>query len=124
MTYWQEEASRRTGGMRVKGSKCRCSYATTSQKRICPRCGKKMKPSEWPDEGKVLSFTRLEAIPEGLKDPYNLALVAIEKGPKLICWTSGTLKENDSVTIVEQKGNMFCGPKGEPTSELKGSVKA
>lgn len=83
-----------------------------------------MKPSEWPDEGKVLSFTRLRTIPEGLKDPYNLALVAIEKGPKLICWTSGTLKENDSVTIVEQKGNMFCGPKGAPTSELKGPVKA
>jgi uncharacterized OB-fold protein len=83
-----------------------------------------MKPSEWPNEGKVLSFTRLQAIPEGLKDPYNLALVAIENGPKLICWTSGTLKENDLVTIVEQKGNMFCGPKGEPTSELKAPVKA
>jgi uncharacterized OB-fold protein len=82
-----------------------------------------MKPSEWSDEGKVLSFTRLQAIPEGLRDPYNLALVAIKNGPKLICWTSGTLKENDSVTIVEQKGIMFCGPKGEPTSELKDPVK-
>ena len=108
----------------MKGSKCKCSYATISHRRICPRCGKKMKPSEWPNEGKVLSFTRLQAIPEGLKDPYNLALVAIENGPKLICWTSGTLKENDLVTIVEQKGNMFCGPKGEPTSELKAPVKA
>jgi uncharacterized OB-fold protein len=83
-----------------------------------------MKASVWPDEGKVLSFTRLQAIPEGLKDRYNLALVAIEKGPKLTCWTSSTLKENDSVTIIEQKGNMFCTPKGEPTSEQKDSVKA
>jgi uncharacterized OB-fold protein len=82
-----------------------------------------MKPSEWPDEGKVLSFTRLQTIPEGLKDPHNLALVAIENGPKLICWTPGTLKENDSVKIVEQKGTMLCGPKGEPTPEPKDPVK-
>jgi uncharacterized OB-fold protein len=108
----------------VKGSKCRCNYATTSNRRICPRCGKKMEPSEWPDEGKVLSFTRLQAIPEGLKDPHNLALVAIENGPKLICWTTGTLKEYDSVTIVERQGNMFCAPKEEPTSDPKDPVKA
>jgi uncharacterized OB-fold protein len=83
-----------------------------------------MKPSEWHDEGKVLSFTRLQAIPEGLKDRYNLVLVAIENGPKLTCWTSGTLKENDSVTIVEQDGNVFCTPKGKPTSGQRDPVKA
>ncbi len=83
-----------------------------------------MKPAEWPDEGKVLTFTRLHAIPAGLKDPYNLALVAIENGPKLICWTSGILNENDSVTIVEQKGNMFCSSRPDQTSELKDPVKA
>ena len=108
----------------MKGSKCRCGYATTSHKSVCPRCGKKMKPSEWPDEGKVLSFTRLQAIPEGSKDPYDLALVAIDNGPKLICWTSSTLKEDDSVTIVDQKGTMFCDPKVERTSEPKVQVKA
>ena len=70
-----------------------------------------MKTAEWPDEGKVLSFTRLQAIPEGLPDPYNLALVAVPKGPKLVCWTSGTLRENDPVTIFEQKGKYLCSPK-------------
>jgi len=83
-----------------------------------------MKASEWPDEGKVLSFTRLQAIPEGLKDRYNLALVAIEKGPKLTCWTLGTLTENESVTIVEQHGNVFCTPKVGPRPGQKDSVKA
>ena len=72
-----------------------------------------MKPAEWPDEGKVLSFTRLQAIPEGLPDPYNLALVAVPKGLKLVCWTSGTLRENEPVTIVEQKGRYICSPKTE-----------
>jgi uncharacterized OB-fold protein len=79
-----------------------------------------MKPAEWPDEGKVLSFTRLQAIPEGLSDPYNLALVSIERGPKVVCWTSGTLKENDEVLIVEQKGKYLCTPKTELSFELGG----
>jgi len=95
----------------LKGSKCKCGFATLSDKRICPRCGKRMRPEEWPDEGKVLSFTRLQAIPEGLEDPYNMALVGIEKGPKVICWTSGTLKEKDEVRITEVKGRYICVPK-------------
>lgn len=79
----------------------------------CPRCGKLMKPSEWPDEGEVLSFTRLHAIPEGFEDPYNLVLVGVEKGPKLVCWTSGTLKEKDPVTIRERDGRYFCSRRTE-----------
>lgn len=70
-----------------------------------------MKNADWPDEGTVLSFTRLQAIPEGLPDPYNLALVAVTKGPKVVCWTSGTLRENDQVTIVERKGKYLCSPR-------------
>ncbi|HEX7392425.1 MAG TPA: hypothetical protein VF374_05680 [Thermoplasmata archaeon] len=70
-----------------------------------------MKPDEWPDEGKVLSFTRLQAIPEGLQDPYNLALVSIEDGPKIVCWTSGTLKADDEVAVTEAKGKLLCSLK-------------
>lgn len=69
-----------------------------------------MKPAEWPDEGVVLSFTRLQTIPEGVEDPYNLALVGVHKGPKLVCWTSGQLKEDDRVTINERNGKYFCSP--------------
>jgi len=78
-----------------------------------------MKPEEWPDEGKVLSFTRLQAIPEGLQDPYNMALVGVEDGPKLVCWTSGTLKEKDEVSISEVSGKYICSPKIEPDSKLR-----
>ena len=97
----------------MKGMKCRCGFATVSDKKLCPRCGKRMKSAEWPDEGKVQSFTRLQAIPEGLPDPYNLALVAVTKGPKIVCWTSGTLREDDAVTITERKGKYLCSPKTE-----------
>jgi len=78
-----------------------------------------MKPAEWPDEGKVLSFTKLQAMPEGLSDPYNLALVAVEKGPKLVCWTSGTLKENEEVQIMEILGKYICTPKVDFTLQLE-----
>ncbi len=81
-----------------------------------------MKPAEWPDEGKVLSFTRLQAVPEGLSDPYNLALVAVEDGPKLVCWTSGTLEENDDVQIVEVNGKHLCAPKTDLTFRLDSLV--
>ncbi len=69
-----------------------------------------MKAAAWPDEGTVLSFTRLQAMPEGLEDPYNLALVVVQKGPKLVCWTSVTLKEEDRVSITERNGKFFCTP--------------
>jgi len=94
----------------TKGSKCKCGFATTADKHRCPRCGKTMHPAAWPDEGFVLSFTRLQAIPEGLEDPYNLALVGVHKGPKLVCWTSGTLKDEQRVNITERKGKYFCTP--------------
>ena len=69
-----------------------------------------MEEAEWPDEGRVLSFTSLQAVPEGLKEPHNLALVGIEKGPKLVCWTTATLNEDDLVTIADVAGKYFCSP--------------
>jgi len=67
-----------------------------------------MKPAEWSDEGKVLSFTRLQAVPVGFEDPYNLALVGITKGPKIVCWSSHLLDLNDRVVIQERNGRYFC----------------
>lgn len=69
-----------------------------------------MEEAEWPDEGSVLSFTRLQAMPEGLKEPHDLALVGIDKGPKLVCWTTATLKEADRVAITEVNGKFLCEP--------------
>jgi len=92
--------------------KCRCGFATVSKKLKCPRCGRLMTSSEWPDEGKVLSFTELQAIPEGFENPYNLVLVELAgKGPKIVCWTSGTLRENDRVTVADWSGKYICSPK-------------
>jgi len=69
-----------------------------------------MEEAEWPDEGRVLSFTKLQAVPEGLKEPHNLALVGIDKGPKIVCWTTATLNEDDEVAIADVGGKYFCNP--------------
>jgi uncharacterized OB-fold protein len=81
-----------------------------ASRRTCPKCGRTMEEAEWPDEGRVLSFTQLQAFPEGLKQPHNLVLVGIEKGPKIVCWTTSTLKEDDEVTITDVSGKYFCSP--------------
>jgi uncharacterized OB-fold protein len=94
----------------TKGSKCRCGYMTVAMKVSCPKCGKQMKPADWLDKGMVLSFTYLNAFPEGLLDLHNLALVEIEDGPKMVCWTSGRLKENDIVVITQDDGKYICSP--------------
>lgn len=97
----------------MDGMKCRCGFATISDKKRCPRCGKQMKPGKWPDEGTVLSFTRLQVVPEGLHDAHNLAVVEIDgKGPKLTCWTSETLKEKRRVRVRELDGKYFCDVTG------------
>jgi len=102
----------------MKGSKCRCGFATVADRRKCPRCGKALTPKEWPDEGKVLSFEELQVTPEGFDAPFNLALVGVEEGPKVICWTSGRLKVDDQVTISDKSSRFVCSPKTELRFEL------
>lgn len=68
-----------------------------------------MKACEWADEGKVLSFAKLQAIPEGADRPHDLVLVQIEKkGPKIVCWTTNRLGVEDEVSVVDNGGRYFC----------------
>jgi len=71
-----------------------------------------MKTYEWQEKGKVLSFVELQVIPQGFENPYNMALVAIEdEGPKIICWTTGKLKDDEEVVVNEFNGKYLCSPK-------------
>ena len=104
----------------MKGMRCRCGFATVSTKMKCPRCGKLMKSAEWADEGRVLSFTSLHAIPEGSQQPHDLVLVQLhKKGPKIVCWSSSKLKEGDIVSVTDIHGRYFC----QPAKKLKPGVK-
>ena len=70
-----------------------------------------MKLSDWEDKGKILSFVELQAVPQGLESDYNMALVELDKdGPKIICWSTDTLKVDDEVVVSESKGKYLCSP--------------
>lgn len=102
----------------MKGSKCKCGFATTSIKTRCPRCGREMKPSEWEEKGRVLSFVGMQVVPEGLDHSYDAALVGIDnEGPKIICWTADRLEVNDEVAVSESKGKYMCSPRPEAKEE-------
>lgn len=103
----------------MKGSSCRCGFKTISARKRCSRCRKLMKPEEWPDEGRVLSNARLGVVPNGLDKPYDLVLVGIDKGPKLLCWSSLPVKVEDLVKIDHEDERYFCSPK-QPSSQVKG----
>ena len=101
----------------MKGVRCKCGFSTVAQRNLCPRCGKQMTATDWPDRGKVLSFTRLDAMPERLDAPYNLVLVSVEKGPKIVCWSDTDLKPDDEVNVIQRNGKCFCRPTKGPMKE-------
>jgi hypothetical protein len=78
-----------------------------------------MRPEEWPDEGRVLSHASLGVVPNGLDKPYDLVLVGIDKGPKLLCWSSLPVKIEDLVKIEREDGSYFCSPV-KRSSHVKG----
>lgn len=94
----------------IKGSECRCGFRTISIRPSCPICGKMMEQKEFPSEGKVLSYTRLQVPPEGFDSPLDIAMIEIKDGPKLICWTDSELKINQKVEIYSEQKMLRCRP--------------
>lgn len=77
-----------------------------------------MKSSEWQEKGRVLSFVEFRMNSKGLDGPHHMALVEIEDdGPKIICWTTDILKDDEEVVVVESDGRYTCsqvsGPKDQ-----------
>jgi len=94
----------------IEGSICKCGFKTIAQRDACPRCGKRMIPKEFLDEGIVLSFTRLQIPPEGFLAPLDLVMVELDEGPKLVCWTDSELKVDQKVRIYTEGEIMRCKP--------------
>ena len=94
----------------IDGSECRCGFRTIAQRETCPRCGKGMAPKRFVETGKVLSYTRLQLPPEGFDVPLDLALVELDNGPKLICWTDRSLEIDDRVRVYTGSGLLRCAP--------------
>jgi uncharacterized OB-fold protein len=77
-----------------------------------------MKAYEWKDRGKVLSFVKLQVIPQGFESLYDMALVEIgDDGPKVICWTADALKVDEEVVLSEHNGKYLCSPESETKNQ-------
>jgi uncharacterized OB-fold protein len=85
--------------MTIEGSECRCGFRTISLKPTCPRCGRTMEQRKFFDEGKVLSYVSLKVKPEDYGEPMDLAMVEIDNGPRLVCWTNETLKAEQRIRV-------------------------
>lgn len=67
-----------------------------------------MAPAEWKDSGKILSFTKLRIALDDTETRYNLAVVGVENGPKLPCWTTEMLKPGADVDLAMTSGRCDC----------------
>jgi uncharacterized OB-fold protein len=94
----------------INGSECRCGFKTISIRPSCPICGKMMEQKEFSNEGKVLSYTRLQVPPEGFDTPLDIVMVEIDKGPKLICWTESELAIDQRVEVYSDQNMFKCRP--------------
>ncbi|MBI5047186.1 Zn-ribbon domain-containing OB-fold protein [Candidatus Micrarchaeota archaeon] len=73
---------------RLLGVKCETCKANYFPKRpVCPTCRRKGKLAEmqFSGKGKVVTFTEVNAPPEGFEDqvPYILAVIELEEGARL-----------------------------------------
>jgi uncharacterized OB-fold protein len=60
------------------------------------------------DEGKVLSYVSLKVQPEDHAQPMDLVMVEIDNGPKLVCWTSESLKADQRIKVYMDGAIIRC----------------
>lgn len=91
----------------IEGSECKCGKKLVPYRNVCPSCGKKMSKTEFKDNGTVLTYTTLYAVPEGFEGPIHLAMIGLDEGANLICGYEG--KEELSIgnqVKVKKKGEL------------------
>ncbi len=71
------------------GSHCgTCGKDFYPQRRVCPNCRRKgkLEPRKMPEEGKILTFTRVHVAPSGFEheSPYFLPLIELQNGVRIL----------------------------------------
>jgi uncharacterized OB-fold protein len=95
----------------MKGYRCRCGFKTTATRLRCPRCGKHMTLSYWPNQGTVLAYVKLGVIPVEYEFPMDLLMLEVKTGPKIVCWTDMPYSVGDEVTFVQLGDTYICSPR-------------
>ena len=94
------------------GSRCEnCGRDFYPQRRICTDCRRKGKlvPKKMPQEGKIVSFTRVHVAPSGYEheSPYWLAIIQLSNGVRILSQVVDSaddqVVENANVRMVFRK---------------------
>jgi uncharacterized OB-fold protein len=95
----------------INGYSCpKCGWSDLVQVKVCPVCQSSVDQTQFSKHGKIATFTVIRYPPLGFEkdSPYLIALIALEKGPKVIGRVIENLKNakiGQAVTFArEMKG--------------------
>ena len=76
----------------------KCGWADFYPVKTCPRCSSTIKQTACSGVGKIVTFTTIRYPPKGFENqaPYIVAIIDIEKGPRVI---GGVSNPGDQVKI-------------------------
>lgn len=79
----------------IMAAKCtgECGGIFIPPRATCPKCGVPNERYECLNNGKLLTYTVLNTVPEGFEAPLIIGMVAFKNGAKLVCM--GDCNEQD-----------------------------
>ncbi len=90
---------------------CRCGHYDVPTLDRCVNCGQPLSVVTLEARGKVLTWTVLHNVPEGLPRPLRLFLVEFSNGMKMLCRGGEACEEmGKSVRVREESGIFHCEP--------------
>ena len=81
----------------------KCKRAFREEVEVCPKCGEKTVKMRLPGRGKLLSWTKVCQVPEGLEDsaPLYFGLIELEDSSRIIARLTDVFEEPKEGMEVE-----------------------
>jgi hypothetical protein len=92
----------------LMGNQCKtCSTSFFPARKICPKCRRKgkLKPTEMPREGKIVSFTEVFSAPYGFEHetPYFIAIIELKNKARVLSQIVDSPKEKIKIGAKVKK---------------------
>ena len=105
------------GSYVLEGGSCiECGHATVRLTRRCPRCGAPTEPATFGPAGTVWASTTVHVPTPERPDPYTLAYVDLESGPRLLAHVASSVTPLAVGTPIGLVGSTEAG---DPCVEVR-----
>ena len=95
--------------MAIQSSVCKCGRAFVPVRIKCPMCGGLTETKEIGNDGTVLTFTTVQAVPDGFTAPLHLAVVLLSNGAKLLCESRcNPMMIGRKVAVLQENDKFIC----------------